>query len=121
MSDHASWRELLRCDHLAQAHVLATTIESMEFDVRLRHVATGRRVQLDAGPPEPAPGPYLLEVRAEEWSDLVDVVDQIVEEQGDFDDALVHRDGLMRRYQRGFILALVVIVAVLALLGIIDL
>jgi hypothetical protein len=83
---NAGWRELYRCDDLLQARAVATSVAAMEFEVRL----TG--LDSDHDQPDEAdsdfPGPYLIEVPDQHWPVLADVLDEIIDEQREFDEAL---------------------------------
>jgi hypothetical protein len=67
------------------ARSIATTIAAMEYDVRLRDAGSGRLMS-DAG--DDSGGPYVVEARAADWPELVDVLDEIIREQREFDAAL---------------------------------
>jgi hypothetical protein len=129
MSSPGSWRELTRCDDLAEAGAIATSIAAMEFDVRIRDLGTGvvigdehhPGVGHDGGAVDVVNGPCVIEARAEDWADLTDVLDQIVDEQGAFDAHLERRDDLARRARRLFMLLMIIIVSVLAVLGLVSL
>ena len=59
----------------------------MEFDVRLtsaRSIRCGHAIEDDAG--GELPGPYVIEVPAEHWTDLADVLKEIIAEQREFDE-----------------------------------
>ncbi len=107
----AAWRELARFDDPAIASAVATTIAAMEFDVRLDD------------PPEPgAPGSaaWVIVVDGRDWPALAEVLDEIVDEQVEFDRAVA--DG---RAGRGELATVVVIgltgaADLLALLGLLD-
>jgi hypothetical protein len=114
------WHVLHRSPLLEEAHVVATSIEAMEFDVRLRHAVTGRVVETGDETPE-LRGPYVVEVRPGDCDDLADVLEAIIDEQGDFDRALAKRNGRVLRLQRILLLAMIVIVSLLALFRLIEL
>ena len=113
------WQELLRCEGLDQAHAIATSIEAMEYDVRVIDLVTGRPVSGDATDVDPA-GRFVIETRPEDEAELSEVLDQIVAEQDDFDDYLDRRDNKTLSVRRVLLGTLIAIVAVLAMLGIIE-
>ncbi len=78
-----SWRELARFDDLPLARAVATSIASMEFDVRVSG-ADSEAVDV----PDP---PYRIEVHHTHWHDLADIFDEIVDEQVEFDRRLAQR------------------------------
>jgi len=116
MDEHIRWRELMRCDDDRLARIVTLSIASMEFDVRCTHVEdplAGRRIQeID---------PYLIEVRDEDWHDLSTVLNELIEEQLEFDTYLEHRDRAVGRHQRRVLLILAIVVGTLAAAGAIEL
>ncbi len=117
MSDSPSWRVLYAGEGLARARVIATAIEAMEFEVRLCDVATDLPVEA-LGANLDHDGVYRIEARGEDWSDLAEVLEQIIEEQSEFDAFLEHRDSSVLNAQRVFLGVVVALVIVLALMGI---
>jgi len=117
MANRAPWRELTRTDDLRLAMNIATTIAAMQFDVRL----CGRDGALLRNA-EPLPGgPYLVLIRPADWPDLHDVLDQIIDEQIEFDARLAARDRKSLRLSRIVMILSSAIVAALAVLGIVEL
>lgn len=117
MSDSPSWRVLYAGEGLAKARVIATAIEAMEFEVRLCDVATDLPVEaMDENLDDD--GVYRIEARGDDWSDLADVLEQIIAEQSDFDALLERRDRSVLSVQRVFLGVVVALVIVLALMGI---
>ena len=117
MSDPLSWRVLYAGEGLARARAIATVIEAMEFEVRLCDVATDLPVEaLEADLDKD--GVYRIEARGEDWSDLAEVLEQIIAEQSDFDALLERRDRSVLSAQRVVLGVVVVAVIVLALMGI---
>lgn len=111
------WREIWRCDDLAEARAIATAIEAMEFPARLRS-SSGLPVEPGG---ESGTAPFVIDVDEASWPDLIEVVDEIAREQVDFDRSMERwRDHACRR-RRAFLLLLIMIVAALALIGAIDL
>jgi hypothetical protein len=88
MSENEQWRELYRTDDLLRARAVATSIAAMEFEVHLIG-ADERDDQALTEEPQPAPadfsGPFIIQVRHEDFSTLNDALDEIVREQEDFD------------------------------------
>lgn len=81
MVAQTAWCELCRFDDLLLARAVATSIASMEFDVRLCTI-DGRRhiVQVDDG----------------QARELADVLDEIIDEQREFDRMLADRSRAVR-------------------------
>lgn len=69
------WCELCRFEDQTLARAVATTIAAMEFEVRL--------VSAEA--------PFVVEVTGPHRSDLADVLEEIIDEQLEFDRMLVQR------------------------------
>ncbi len=90
--DDQRWRTLHTADDPEQAATLATSIQAMEFDVRVRDELA-------------------IEVRPEDWVDLQDVLAEIIGEQEEFDTALAHR-----RHRSDRHLTLVLLVLAVAVL-----
>lgn len=76
-----SWRELARFSDLLLARAVATSIAAMEFDVRLR-----------GGGESPRP-PFRIEVQGTHWADLAEVLEEIVDEQVEFDRQVLESRG----------------------------
>ena len=81
---HASWCELCRFDDLVLARAVATSIASMEYDVRL----------WDIGRP-----PYIVQVDNIDVRSLADVRDEIIDEQREFDRMLTDRSRVVRPFR----------------------
>ena len=113
-----AWRELYRCENLVQARAVATCIAAMEFDVRLSSAALSRH-SAATGDDEDFPGPYVVEVPMEHWSDLADVLLEIVREQQEFDEMLEMR-AHRRQLQVVLILGAAGVVEVLAIWHLLD-
>lgn len=80
-----TWRELYRTNDLSLAHTIATCIEGMEFDVRLRD-SLGRVIDASedsAGAKLQAP--YGIDVPQDQWSALREIVNELIQEQMEFD------------------------------------
>jgi hypothetical protein len=82
------WRELCRFNDPLMARAVATAIEAMEFDVLLR---VGDDPCGIDGAPRPGRAPYVVEVGAADWSDLADVLQEIIDEQQEFDRMVIQR------------------------------
>ena len=88
----------------------------MEFEVRL----DSARGRLTAEVPPPPP-PYRLFVRHEDWDELTNVLDEVVHEQREFDELLEARHAGGARMRRGFLVLMIIIVAFLAVFGLVKL
>jgi len=80
----ATWCELCRFDDLVLARAVATSIASMEFDVRL----------CDSGRP-----PFIVQVENVDAGSLADVLDEIIDEQREFDHMLADRSRAVRPFR----------------------
>jgi hypothetical protein len=118
MNDQADWRDLHWCEDLIQARRIATAIAAMEFDVRVRNAATALPVQDNE---EDWGGGYVVQARAADRPDLAGVLDQIIDEQQEFDAKLEAWHGRMGRLHRIFLGVVVGLIIVLAILGVIEL
>ncbi|MHC5022444.1 MAG: hypothetical protein ACYTGG_00840 [Planctomycetota bacterium] len=111
-----AWRDLYRCECPVRARAVATSIASMQFDVRLLG-DDGR--DINDGWPENVT--FIVRVPESDWDQLAAVLDEIIAEQEDFDDFLRDRDDRVGRAQRRFIVAMVILLAALAAGGAIEL
>jgi len=93
MVAQTSWCELCRFDDLLQARAVTTSIASMEFEVRLCAVGSSARTDPDSHPGRP---PFIVQVNLSDVRDLADVLDEIIEEQREFDRMLTRRSGATR-------------------------
>ena len=114
MEHDLDWRELVRGEDLGQVAAIATSIESMEYEARVVDVG-------HSSVTSSSEGPFIVQVRAHEWGELTEVLDQIIDEQATFDERLDARDTRVIHARRVFLMVMIVIVAVLALLGILEL
>ncbi len=89
----ATWCELCRFDDLVLARAVATSIASMEFDVRLCPI--GCTTRPDDEPNHGRP-PYVVQVDNADVRDLADVLDEIIDEQREFDRRLNDRGRSVR-------------------------
>ncbi len=116
MRTATDWRELCRFDDLLQARAVATSVAAMEFDVRLCAAADPAREDDDAGRP-----PYVVEVVHTDWPDLAEVLDQIIDEQQEFDLRLATR-AAQRDGRRVMVVIILTSAAdILLLLGLLEL
>jgi hypothetical protein len=87
MLESTPWRELHRSNDPLAARAVATAIAAMEFDVRTRGVDESDDESSDLE----SAGPFVIEVPSEHWFALADVLGEIIDEQREFDEALVRR------------------------------
>jgi uncharacterized membrane protein YcjF (UPF0283 family) len=111
-----AWRELHRCHGLLEARAIVTSIAAMEFDVRVRDATTGEIVSINENLPD---GTFIIETQVEHAPALADVLDQIIDEQVEFDATL---DEVQRRTTRWvrrvyLIILLLIALAVMMLYG----
>lgn len=95
------WRELARFDDPALASAVATTIAAMEFDVRLEERG-------------------VVEVAECDRADLVDVLEEIIAEQQDFDRDIQERQRRSQRQAGVILLVATGAVDVMTLLRLLD-
>jgi hypothetical protein len=100
------WQELCRFDDLMLARAVTTSIAAMEFDVCL---SGGDDDDAQGVLANPQPSPYVVLVCPSDWHEIASVLDEIVDEQEDFDRRIAERWSASRRAR---------IVAVLALGGV---
>ncbi|UCD74407.1 MAG: hypothetical protein JSV91_11520 [Phycisphaerales bacterium] len=118
MEPISPWRQLCRTDDPHLAVTIVTTIAAMEFPARLRDAATGELIEQreDIGD-----GPFIIETHGTHHAELADVLEEIIGEQEEFDEALESRDRFVRRVRRIVLLGLIIIVTVLAVFKLITL
>ncbi|MBT8486509.1 MAG: hypothetical protein HKO59_07305 [Phycisphaerales bacterium] len=117
--EHAeSWCELCMCDDLAEARAVATTVAAMEFECRVLDASTGAEIEPGV---EAIDRPCVVEVHPEDRDALGDVLEEIRQEQSEFDAAIAARDGGGRFVTSVLIGVLTLIVAILATLRLIEL
>ncbi len=115
------WRELYRTNDPSLAHMLATCIEGMEFDVRV-HDALGRVLDgtqeratgefVDPSQPRPLfKRPFVIDVREEDWAALRDVLTELIAEQTEFDEKLEAQRQRAARVMQVLLLSLVTLAA----------
>ncbi len=93
MVARTSWCELCRFDDLFQARAVTTSIAAMEFEVRLCAFGSSARSDPDTHPGHP---PFIVQVDVSHVCDLAEVLDEIIEEQREFDRMLAQRSGTTR-------------------------
>lgn len=93
MVARTSWCELCRFDDLLQARAVTTSIASMEFEVRLCAAGSSARTDPETHPGRP---PFIVQVNLSDVRDLADVLDEIIDEQREFDRMLDQRSGATR-------------------------
>jgi len=113
MERNVQWRELYRTNDPALAHTLATCIEGMEFDVRVRdtigrllgecHDETKARMAFKP--------PFVIDVHEEDWPALRDVLTELIEEQSEFDDKLEAQQQRSTRVAQLLVLSAVTLLA----------
>ena len=100
------WCELCRFDDPVLARAVATSIAAMEFDVRLCAAVS----------------PFVVEVPGSERIELAEVLDEIIDEQVEFDRMLARRQAAGVRHVRiVMVLTFTGTVELLLLLGSLDL
>ena len=109
----ACWQELCRFDDLMLARAVATSIAAMEFDVCLcaagdPHAAGDDDGRVDDGA-DPLRPPYVVQVSPGSWHQLAAVLDEIIDEQQEFDRQVAQHQATSRRAH---------IVAVISLAGV---
>ncbi|MEE8154889.1 MAG: hypothetical protein V3T53_07990 [Phycisphaerales bacterium] len=116
----ARWQELCRFADPQLARSVATSIASMEFDVRL--TGDDRRAQPGFGEStNPATASYVIDVNHSDWGVLADILDEIVDEQLEFDRLFEMPHTSRRRHRVLIIITLTGVVEVLAILSLIEL
>jgi len=109
----------MRTDDLSQAMMVTTTIAAMQFDVQLLQRSGAPMRNTDD--PAAFRGPFTVSVRPDDWPDLRDVLDEIIREQAEFDSRLAARGHRTLRLSRVILFAAILLVALLAILGVINL
>ncbi len=111
MNGTAQWRELCRFNDPQLARAVATSVASMEFDVRLN----------PDKPTDLASPPFIVQVDDSDWATLTDVLDEIIDEQVQFDRLFEMHHVKYRRQRIVLILTLAGVVEALVILGLIEL
>ncbi len=116
----AQWQELCRFADPQLARSVATSIESMEFEVRF--AGDDRRAQQGLSEStNPATAPSVIEVNHSDWGVLADILDEIVDEQLEFDRLFETRHTRHSRQRIFIIITLAGVVEALVILGLIEL
>lgn len=111
MNGSAQWRELCRFKDPQLARAVATSVASMEFEVRL-------------SPDEPSElgtPPFIVQVDDDDWATLKDVLDEIIDEQREFDQLFEMHHVKRSRQRIVIILTLAGVAEALVILGLIEL
>lgn len=116
----AQWRELCRFKDPQLARAVATSIASMEYEVRLP-VNDRLSQQNSDEPTDLGTPPYIVQVDDSDWATLTDVLDEIVDEQVQFDRLFETHHIKYRRQRIVIILTLTGVVEALVILGLIEL
>ncbi len=117
MVAQTSWCELCRFDDLLQARAVTTSIAAMEFEVRLCAVGSSARSDPDTHPGRP---PFIVQVDISHVCDLAAVLDEIIEEQREFDLMLAQRSGTTRSAQLMTVITLTGAAEAAVLLALLD-
>lgn len=112
-----SWCELCRFDDLLLARAVTTSIASMEFDVQLCAIGLAARSDDETHPGRP---PYVVQVHMDHVRDLADVLDEIIDEQQDFDRMLADRGRTVASGRIMTVIALTGVAELILLLAILD-
>ena len=115
--DVSDWRRLHRCEDLHSARAVATSIAAMEFEVRVRDLISGALVDVAD---DDLTGPFAIEVRGADWAELADVLEEIIDEQETFDAFLDRWHARSTRAMRIVLALVVLIIALLAIFGVLD-
>lgn len=109
----SSWCELCRFDDPLMARAVATSIASMEFNVRMECAGAGRD---GAG----GGAAHVVEVCATDWHELAEVLDEIIDEQVEFDRAVAERFASSHRVRVIVVITLTGAADLLLFLGLLD-
>ena len=103
------WQELCRFTDQSLSRAVATSIAAMEFDVRLIEIGNPNQRQ------------YVIEVDHDHFDALNEILQEIVDEQIEFDELLEFNSATHGRQRIIIIIALTGVVEVIAILGLIEL
>lgn len=103
------WQELCRFTDQTLSQAVATSIASMEFDVRLIEIENHNNRQ------------FVIEVDHEHFEALNDILQEIVDEQIEFDDLLELHQATRDRQRIIIFIALTGVVEVIVILRFIEL
>ncbi len=117
MVAQTTWCELCRFDDLLQARAVTTSIASMEFEVRLCAVGSSARSDPDT---HPGRAPFIVQVDISHVRDLAEVLDEIIDEQREFDRMLSGRSRITRTAPLMTVITLTGAAEVAVLLALLD-
>jgi hypothetical protein len=117
MDNISQWRILYRSSDPDAIRKLITSLAAMEFDVRCTN---GSGSPVYSHDEEYGSPPFVVEVAAADWPELIELHEEIIREQDEFDAWLDSREHERRRRRRVLIL-LTIVIAALAVLGLIEL
>lgn len=111
-TETTTWRELFRSDDLTLTQSVLVSVLSMEFEARLRALGTPPRATVGGARSNDddesvGSAPFVIEVRDQDWYELAEVLDQIVDEQESFDRDVEHRQRERMLVGAVFLLAVV--------------
>ena len=118
MKNVDTWAELFHSEDLNRVNMVATCLAAMEFDVRLG--CAGHR-QPKCGGAKGCHPPYVIQVPADDFPHLVELLDEIIDEQEQFDHFIDSWHTRARNGERRLLIALIIIVGGLAAVGAVDL
>ena len=102
------------------AQTLLTCIAAMEFDVRLSRF--GDPIDLESEPDDDIDaGPFEVQVLDADFSPLAEVIEEIIEEQEQFDEFIDRWRQDASRAERRLLVTMILIVSSLAVIGAIEL
>ncbi|MHC4415694.1 MAG: hypothetical protein ACYS0G_10450 [Planctomycetota bacterium] len=118
MVTSTSWCELARFDDLPLARAVATSIAAMEFDVQLHDPDQGAGDEAIALPRRTR---YVVEVDGRDRAALADVLQEIIDEQEEFDRALARRQSATEHAGLVIIITMTGAADILLMLGLLEL
>ncbi|MHC5002093.1 MAG: hypothetical protein ACYTJ0_03135 [Planctomycetota bacterium] len=113
-----SWRALYRCDDLNKARTVATCLAAMEYDVELHGLCGPVEIETDSAG---CFAPFEVRVPATDWASLAEVLDEIIEEQEQFDELVGSLEQRVSQAERRLLVTMIIVVSTLAVAGAIDL
>ena len=99
-----SWSTLYECDDPERARMLATCVAAMEYEVRIDD-------------PDGEGPRFVVQVSEDDFPHLVEIVDEILDEQEQFDEFLDRWRVTASRRERKLLVAIIIIVSSLAVVG----
>jgi hypothetical protein len=115
MSESITWRVLHQCSDLLEARAVVTALAAMDFDARIVGSPPANDELHEADEAE-FPGPYIIEVPAEDWPQLKEALPEIIAEQKEFD-LLTDRDAQIKTASFKAVIAVALIVMLIFLLS----